>query len=71
VKASIVAALAAGLVLVAAAPSVAADPALDLERLTVADMQGKMAAGQLTSVQLTRAYINRKTLTFTLSTADP
>src|SRR5690348_15467201 len=42
-----------------AAPAWAADPALDLERLTVADAQTKMAAGQLTSVQLTRAYINR------------
>ena len=45
--------------LVAAAPARAADPPLDLERLSVADMQSKMAAGQLTSVQLTRAYINR------------
>jgi len=42
-----------------AAPAQAADPALDLERLTVSDAQSKMAAGQLTSVQLTRAYINR------------
>src|SRR6478609_8949931 len=48
----------AGLLL-AAAPARAADPPLDLERLTVADAQTKMAAGQLTSVQLTRAYINR------------
>src|SRR3954449_6741524 len=48
----------AGLLL-AAAPARAADPALDLERLTVADIGSKMAAGQLTSVQLTRAYINR------------
>src|SRR3954452_14741129 len=45
--------------LVGAAPARAADPALDLERLTVADIQTKMAAGQLTSVQVTRAYINR------------
>src|SRR6476646_11957181 len=45
--------------LLAAAPARAADPPLDLERLSVADMQSKMAAGQLTSVQLTRAYINR------------
>src|SRR3954469_8677407 len=42
-----------------AAPANAADPPLDLERLTVSDAQTKMAAGQLTSVQLTRAYINR------------
>src|SRR3954468_24235793 len=42
-----------------AAPANAADPALDLERLSVSDAQTKMAAGQLTSVQLTRAYINR------------
>src|SRR5689334_14246603 len=46
-------------VLVAAAPARAADPPIDLERLTVADASSKMAAGQLTSVQLTRAYINR------------
>ena len=48
----------AGLLL-AAAPARAADPPLDLERLTVAEAGSKMAAGQLTSVQLTRAYINR------------
>src|SRR4051794_33017315 len=53
-----VACVVAGLLL-AAAPARAADPALDLERLTVADLSSKMAAGQLTSVQLTRAYINR------------
>src|SRR4051794_41773529 len=45
--------------LFAAAPARAADPPLDLERLTVADAGGKMAAGQLPGVQLTRAYINR------------
>src|SRR3954469_18335409 len=45
--------------LVTAAPARAADPPLDLERATVSELQGKMAAGQLTSVQLTRAYINR------------
>src|SRR5829696_8727559 len=45
--------------LFAASPAIAADPPLDLERLTVADAQSKMAAGQLTSVQTTRAYINR------------
>ncbi|HET6549865.1 MAG TPA: amidase family protein, partial [Solirubrobacter sp.] len=44
--------------LVGAAPA-AADPPLDLERLTVAEIQSKMAAGQLTSVELTRAYIDR------------
>ena len=32
---------------------------LDLERLTVTELQTKMAAGQLTSVQATRAYIDR------------
>src|SRR4051794_31296993 len=45
--------------LIAAAPARAADPPLDLERVTVSDLQAKMAAGQLTSVQLTREYINR------------
>ncbi|RKQ92103.1 amidase [Solirubrobacter pauli] len=45
--------------LLLAAPARAADPALDLERLTVSEAAGKMAAGQLTSVQLTRAYIDR------------
>src|SRR3954470_9600213 len=45
--------------LVAAAPARAADPPLDLERASVADLQAKMAAGQLTSVQLTRSYIDR------------
>jgi hypothetical protein len=47
----------AGLLL-AASPA-AADPALDLERITVAELSAKMAAGRLTSVQATRAYINR------------
>src|SRR3954451_4076097 len=45
--------------LFAAAPARAADPPLDLERATVAELGSKMAAGQLTSIQLTRAYINR------------
>src|SRR3954462_5385299 len=45
--------------LVAAAPARAAAPPLDLERATVSELQQKMAAGELTSVQLTRAYINR------------
>src|SRR3954464_1361005 len=50
----------AGLVVLAGAPAArAADPPLDLERLSVADMQSKMAAGELTSVQLTRSYIDR------------
>src|SRR4051795_9026555 len=50
----------AGLVVLAGAPAArAADPPLDLERLSVADMQSKMAAGQLSSVQLARAYIDR------------
>src|SRR5215213_10937299 len=48
----------AGLLLVAS-PAAAADPPLDLERVTVAHLQAKMAAGQLTSVQATRAYIDR------------
>ncbi len=48
----------AGLLL-AASPAAAAEPALDLERITVAELSAKMAAGQLTSVQATRAYINR------------
>jgi amidase len=38
---------------------VAPAQALDLERLTVADAQTQMAAGRLTSVQLTRSYIDR------------
>ncbi|WP_196807175.1 amidase family protein [Candidatus Solirubrobacter pratensis] len=45
--------------MLAAAPARAAGQALDLERLTVADAQAQMAAGELTSVQLTRAYIDR------------
>ncbi len=53
-----VACLTAGLLL-AGAPAAVADPALDLERVTVAELQTKMAAGQLTSVQATRAYIDR------------
>jgi amidase len=54
-------ALAAALagLLLCASPAAAADPALDLERVTVAELQSKMAAGQLTSVQATRAYIDR------------
>ena len=51
--------LLAGLLLVGPQVAKAADPPLDLERLSVAELQQKMAAGQLTSVQLTRAYINR------------
>ena len=45
--------------LVVAAPARAADPPLNLETLSVADAEQMMAAGQLTSEQLTRAYINR------------
>ena len=45
--------------LCAASPAAAADPTLDLERITVAELTSKMAAGELTSVQATRAYINR------------
>src|SRR5690242_11577654 len=59
VKSMIAACLCAGLVAAAAPARALADPALDLENLTVAQMQQQMAAGQLTSVQLTRAYLNR------------
>src|SRR5690242_1254308 len=59
VKSTIAACLCAGLVAAAVPARAAADPALDLENLTVARMQQQMAAGQLTSVQLTRAYLNR------------
>ena len=54
-----VACLLAGLLLVGPRAALAADPPLDLERLTVSELQQKMAAGELTSVQLTRAYIDR------------
>ena len=54
-----VACLLAGLLLVGPQVAKAADPPLDLERLSVSELQQKLAAGQLTSVQLTRAYINR------------
>src|SRR4051794_41950052 len=54
-----VACLLAGLLLVGPQVAKAADPPLDLERLTVPELQQKLAAGELTSVQLTRAYINR------------
>jgi Asp-tRNA(Asn)/Glu-tRNA(Gln) amidotransferase A subunit family amidase len=43
--------------LLAAAPAAAAP--LDLERLTVAELQAKMTAGELTSVELTKAYLER------------
>src|SRR5690349_5470677 len=46
-------------VLLFSAPARGAEPTLDLERSTVSELQTKMAAGQLTSVQLTRAYIDR------------
>jgi Asp-tRNA(Asn)/Glu-tRNA(Gln) amidotransferase A subunit family amidase len=58
-KSIAVACVLAGLFLATTAARAAADPALNLETLSVADMQSQMAAGQLTSVQLTRAYINR------------
>ncbi len=58
-KAMIAACLCAGLVVAAVPARAMAGPALDLENLTVAQMQQQMAAGQLTSVQLTRAYLNR------------
>src|SRR5215207_3849098 len=54
-----VACLLAGLLLAGPQAAVAADPPLDLERVTVTELQQKLAAGELTSVQLTRAYINR------------
>ena len=43
----------------APAAASAADPVLDLENLTGLQAEQMMASGQLTSVQLTRAYINR------------
>jgi Asp-tRNA(Asn)/Glu-tRNA(Gln) amidotransferase A subunit family amidase len=43
--------------LVAAAPASAAP--LDLERFTVAELQAKMTAGELTSVELTKTYLER------------
>ncbi|HEX4344801.1 MAG TPA: amidase family protein [Solirubrobacteraceae bacterium] len=47
------------LLLTVAAPASAADPVLDLETLTGAQAEHMMQDGTLTSVQLTRAYINR------------
>jgi Asp-tRNA(Asn)/Glu-tRNA(Gln) amidotransferase A subunit family amidase len=49
--------LAVAAVLLTAAPAAAAPP--DLERLTVAELQAKMTAGELTSVELTKAYLER------------
>lgn len=46
-------------VLGAAAPAQAADPQLDLENLSAAQLATKLQDGSLTSEQLTRAYINR------------
>src|SRR5215218_6182945 len=43
--------------LLTAAPAAAAP--LVLERVTVAQLQQKMAAGELTSVELTKAYVDR------------
>ncbi len=52
--------VAAASILAAAAPTAsAADPVLDLERLTGLQAEKLMQDGDLTSVQLTRAYINR------------
>jgi Asp-tRNA(Asn)/Glu-tRNA(Gln) amidotransferase A subunit family amidase len=59
VKTVRVACLLAVLALVGPRSAQAADPALDLERLTVPELQRKLAAGEVTSVQVTRAYINR------------
>ncbi|WP_211232928.1 amidase family protein [Solirubrobacter soli] len=59
VKTVRVACLLAGLALVGPQTARAADPALDLERLTVPELQQKLASGEVTSVQVTRAYINR------------
>jgi amidase len=49
----------AGVLAFAAAPAVAADPVLDLESLGGLQAEQMMQDGTLTSVQLTRAYINR------------
>ena len=59
VKTVRVACLLAVLLLVGPQTAHAADPALDLERLTVSELQQKLAAGEVTSVQVTRACINR------------
>ena len=44
---------------VTSVPAQAADPQLDLENLSASDLEAKLSDGSLTSVQLTRAYINR------------
>ena len=54
-----VACLLVGLLLAGPQVARAADPPLNLETLSVSDLQQKLAAGQLTSVQLTRSYIDR------------
>ena len=46
-------------VLWTAAPAPAAEPAIDPETATVAELQAGMEAGELTSEQLTRLYIDR------------
>ncbi|HWM12388.1 MAG TPA: amidase family protein, partial [Solirubrobacteraceae bacterium] len=50
-------ALAVASLLATAAPAAAAP--LDLERVTVSELGAKMASGELTSVELTKAYIDR------------
>ncbi|HEY6890792.1 MAG TPA: amidase family protein [Solirubrobacter sp.] len=54
-----VACLLVGMLLAGPQVARAADPPLNLETLSVSDLQQKLAAGQLTSVQLTRSYIDR------------
>jgi amidase len=53
------AATAVSLYAVQTAPSMAADPVLDLETLSGVEAEKMMEDGDLTSVQLTRAYIKR------------
>ncbi|HWI71779.1 MAG TPA: amidase family protein, partial [Baekduia sp.] len=49
----------AGALGLSTAPAQAADPVLDLENLSAAQLEDQMDDGDLTSAQLTRAYINR------------
>lgn len=53
------AALTVSLGAASAAPALAADPVLDLEKLDAPALEKMMEDGKLTSVQLTRAYIKR------------
>src|SRR3954452_19864643 len=48
-----------GLLAANGSTGVAADPVLALENLSAAQLEAKLQDGSLTSVQLTRAYINR------------